>query len=80
MNVRDLKCQEEALLLCVILLLLGLLAARLLRRSLLGLMNDEACPGLILVPLETSEVGLFHFVIGLVGRVLVISRQKTIRL
>jgi hypothetical protein len=32
-------------------------------------MNDEACPALLLVPLEASEVGLIQFVIGLKGTV-----------
>lgn len=53
--------------LCLFLvLLLGLLAAGLLgNRADGGLVNDEACPALLLVPLEASEVGFVQFVIGL---------------
>lgn len=32
-------------------------------------MDDEACPALLLVPLEASEVGLIQFIIGLKGPV-----------
>ena len=48
----------------VCLLLLGLLAG-LLRGALLGLVNNEACPALVLVPLETSKVRLVQLIVGL---------------
>lgn len=53
--------------LCLVLvLLLGLLAAGLFGdRADGGLVDDEACPALLLVPLEASEVGLVQFVIRL---------------
>lgn len=54
--------------LCLVLLLLGLLAG-CCGRAVLGLMDDEACPALLLVPLEASEVGLIQFIIGLKGTV-----------
>lgn len=63
--------------LCLVLvLLLGLLAAGLFGdRADGGLVDDEACPALLLVPLEASEVGLVQFIIGL-G---VLARVATVR-
>lgn len=46
--------------LCLVLvLLLGLLAGGFFGdRAVVGLVDDEACPALLLVPLEAGEVGL----------------------
>lgn len=50
----------------VLVLLLGLLAAGFFGDCAgAGLVDDEACPALLLVPLEAGEVGLLQFVIGL---------------
>lgn len=63
--------RRASLLFLLVLLLLALLgAARWEGGGRLGAeMDDQASPGLLLIPLKASEVGLLELVIGLEGLV-----------
>ena len=57
---------RQADLCLVLVLLLGLLAARFLGDcASVSLVDDEACPALVFVPLEASEVGFVELIVRL---------------